>query len=174
MIGGKRWQEMLPPLDNVKTAYDLLNWICQTIIEEPARYDQQNTLLLAFSGRDGHKAHHHYTITRPLPQCGTVGCVAGWTVAATQVRFPRKDTWRKGYQPSYNGGVLRTAQRVLGLTYQQADRLFSECAVPGGGTYGGGEVVLRQHAHAGVAHIRRFMRIHKRQLQAKRLRFQRR
>lgn len=48
--------------------------------------------------------------------CGTVGCVAGWTCAWADV-VPNADRWD-------DGRVISAARRELGLTLGQAEQLF--------------------------------------------------
>lgn len=131
------------PVSKAKTAYGLLGEIRKLILEEPKRYNQERTLQRRAKG-DG------------APACGTVGCVAGWTVALKAPRTPTYD-------------VLEKAANILGLQYSTqfwsvSDELFSGDAA--GWREGEG---IQQHARNGAKHIAEFMKTHEAQLKAKKV-----
>ncbi len=143
------------------TAWDLLNQICTTILEEPKRYNQEDWLTDVFSvWKEGaYKIEYKVdeSVLDDYPMCGTIGCVAGWTVSMTD----SKNT----------GGIGETAAKILGLTKEQADQLFSGAAIEHTlerlnqsirqvrpGTY--------EYAVLGANHIQHFMAEHEEQLKA--------
>lgn len=134
-------QALLPK--RIKTADGLLATIERLILEEPLRYNQWDVLTVKWHPMlgDPHVA---------FPDCGTVGCVGGWTVALTRRR-------------QQYGSLLSNAARVLGLTGDQAGELF------GAEKAGQGSQTL-DHARRGAAHIRRFRKKYRAQLRAKRIR----
>lgn len=135
------------PKSKAKTAYGLLSEICDLIIAEPKRYNQ--TRFLAVQGGD----------ERPpmgFPSCGTVGCVAGWVVAL-------KD--RRAIKYTDVEGV---ASSVLGLVDTQKYQLFSGNALNNNNGHGP-DPQTKQHARAGVKHIRRFQAKYRAQLLKKKV-----
>lgn len=132
----------LIPKSRAKTAYGLLSEIRALILAEPKRYNQRDTLVLR---------EHSYMVAQEFPACGTIGCVAGWTVAL------------KAQRPSRHiGGIMAFAQRKLGLTGFQADQLFD-------GSAAAGTVQTLSHAKSGAAHIARFQKANRAQLLAKKV-----
>ena len=129
------------PVSKARNAYELLQEIRKLILEEPKRYDQEYTLTVG-DGPD-------------MPACGTVGCVAGWTVA---LKLPDRVA-----QYSYGGGVCIRAATILGLDYEQRSLLFD------GGALGRTRPQTLRHAKRGAEHIKRFMEKHAKQLKAKKV-----
>lgn len=134
----------LMPKSNAKTAYGLLSEIRRIILAEPKRYDQTDTLRL--------RKNEISELTREedWPSCGTVGCVAGWTVAL------------KRRTPVF-GQILATASNILGLNEDQSEDLFSGIAAGHSG------IGTARHARKGAAHIAKFQRRNVGQLKAKRV-----
>lgn len=130
------------PKSKAKTAYGLLSEIREVILAEPKRYDQFDVLNI---GEDAERAYPD------VPSCGTVGCVAGWTVALT---FKN---------PEQLLNVLSAAETKLGLDDEQADELFGEMAA------GNTESQSLEHALAGAKHIAAFQRRYRKQLLAKKV-----
>lgn len=131
------------PKSKAKTAYGLLSVIRALILKEPKRYDQGDWLALATSHDDD------YVPKEGFPECGTVGCVAGWVKTLVA--------------PRSSAMVSSAARRVLGLSWDQADRLFYRSAPSRlkPQTLG--------HAKWGAAHIAKFQQKYAKQLKAKRL-----
>lgn len=130
------------PKSRAKTAYGLLGEVAALILAEPKRYDQRDVLTF--------KTGDHETY---FPACGTIGCVAGWTVAL------------KASAPKVvagNGNVLGTARKILGLTEGQEYELFVDSAV-------GGKSQGLTHARNGARHISQFQKKYRAQLLAKKV-----
>lgn len=136
----------LIPKSKAKTAYGLLSEIRALILAEPLRYSQRWWLM-----RDG-KAGNFEKPQMGYPNCGTVGCVAGWVVSVT----------RKRVNDSFE--VEEAAQRILGLENWIAGELFTEDAVPS--TI---QPQTQAHAEAGARHIARFQKKYRAQLLAKKV-----
>lgn len=136
------------PKSRAKTAYGLLSAVCRLILDEPKRYDQ-SSFIIRRDGAGGALSHHH--ASRGVPACGTVGCVAGWVAT---LKHPK---------PFGYGETSYIAKRILGLSDSAAFHLFD------GGACSNTRLQTKQHAKAGVAHIRRFLKEHARQLKAKRV-----
>jgi hypothetical protein len=132
------------PVSKAKNAYELLQEIRKIILEEPKRYDQADTLTV------GDECRHK----KRQPDCGTVGCVAGWVVALTTPANRLASVAR-------NGRILEKAALVLGIDSYLASELFY------GGPIDGPPEQTVAHARAGAAHIKRFMENRKEQLKAK-------
>lgn len=132
------------PKSRAKTAYGLLSEIAALIVEEPKRYNQHDTLDIRGRKQGLSLGYAEY------PNCGTVGCVAGWVAALISPR------------PSRVQDVLGYAGRVLGLSVRQQDCLVSANAA-------GPERQTVAHAQRGVEHIRRFQKRYRAQLLAKKL-----
>lgn len=148
----------IKPVDN---AYELLGQICRIIKEDPTRYNQEMWAEIRPDLRDDlNEELKRYLqmgwnreYARRKPACGTVGCVAGWTALMTlPVKMvPQVDT-------------SAHAAKVLGLTNNQAAELFDGDAA--GEAY---EQTPREHAEAGIKHIRAFMKKHEKKLKAKKV-----
>lgn len=122
------------PVSRAKTAYGLLAEIEKLILAEPLRYDQEHVL------HQGDEAIDVYG-EDSVPKCGTVGCVAGWVVVLKRPEVSVSAAWD-------------AAQEVLGLSSNEADDLFA------GGACGDTMPQTKEHAEAGVAHIRAFREAH--------------
>ena len=128
------------PKSKAKNAYDLLKDVRKVILEEPLRYDQTRSLV--------NKLYSPLQVR--FPTCNTIGCRAGWVVVLKRSRpFTIFNCWAE-------------ARDILGLTYDQADNLFTMFAVPH-------EPQTKAHAQAGAKGITAFIRKYKKQLQAKKV-----
>ena len=149
-------QRALLPKARGKTAYGLLGDVIKAIREEPRRYDQWQLL-----------STYQPTTTKAdplLPECGTVGCVAGWVTVLQGGRL----TWRTN--------IWEQAQKILGLTPEQANELFDDRAAGDRDENwwedphyedNSTKVTLRSfkaHATRGIRHIERFRKQYKSQL----------
>lgn len=130
------------PKSKAKTAYGLLSYVRKLILAQPLRYDQGDWLAKP-DDEDG------YEPAKGFPECGTVGCVAGWvkTLAA----------------PKSRGVISTVARRVLGLDWQQTEALFY-WEPPA--RY---KPQTAAHAKRGAEHIAQFQKKYEAQLKAKRL-----
>lgn len=141
-----------------KTAYGLLGEVKREILAEPKLYDQTSLAAEAPLGAS----------------CGTAFCRAGWVVALKGkltawegIIFPNTlpSQMIGGRTSSPRGGspgeenIWNYAQRVLGLTFAQADELFGGSEVPG-------VPGSQSHARKGAAGIERFRRKYAKQLRA--------
>lgn len=124
-----------------KTAYELLERVCAHILEEPKRYHQD------YWGLRG-----EVPLDVPRPKCGTVCCRAGWIVALND--------GPKALLHTCSGS---RADRILGMTDEDTRELFYDDSVE---RFRQG---TKRYANAGAAGIRRFMKKHKRYLQARAL-----
>lgn len=137
------------PTSNARTAYGLLNAIARIVSDVPERLDMSR---VCYRG-DALESWARMS-DAPVPDCLTVGCIAGWTLVLT------------GHTREHEQNPDDTvpAQIVLGLSQLgQAHELFYPEALVGGPS---GERQTRQHALDTVAHIRAFQRKYKTQLQA--------
>lgn len=137
------------PTSKAKTAYGLLSAVRKLILAEPLRYNQARYI----ARTDG--KHHADNPSdgwqqwvKPLPACGTAGCVAGWVA-----------TLKRGDRFSYKQ-TQGIAARILGLNSDQSEELF------GGGAVGG-TPQTKSHAKAGARHIAAFQEKYATQLKAK-------
>jgi len=131
-------------------AYDLLKEIRALIQEEPKRYNQQDTLTYLRNYRN--TLYRGKLAQEVAPACGTIGCRAGWVVAAAAPHPERVDD------------VVHYAKKVLGLTGRQAENLFDGWAA--GSEADGAPFGSVEHARRGARGITVFMAHHKKQLQA--------
>jgi hypothetical protein len=121
----------LPKLKKNAKPWEILKAVCKVIADEPKRYDQYVTL-----DRDIESEYY--------PACGTVGCVAGWTVVLCGRGSPLYATLG--------------AQDILGLTDDEAFDLFREDAAGNKRRFVGGGATPLAHARRGIAHIKRFVK----------------
>lgn len=141
----KRRLAIEPPRSRARNAYDLLTAIRHVILREPRRYNQGNWLERTPKGKK---------LASYEPSCGTVGCIAGWAIVLTRKRG------EDGSFDSFN--VARLAQKLLGLSPSQADRLFN-------GGAASGNPQTKDHAIEGVKHIAEFQQDFSSQLKKKRV-----
>lgn len=87
---------------------ELLNKVKRHILENPRRLNMNYVI-----ARKGEKEVqlHPSNFSRRWPSCGTVGCIAGWTVLL-------KDGM------DFAGDAQSRAQELLGITSSQANELF--------------------------------------------------
>ena len=151
------------PISKAKNAYKLLDEVCEVILAEPRRYNQEDWLI---KGLPGEKT---WGAKRGLPECGTVGCVAGWvytlkgagTLSGTNT-LTGKALWR----------VADDAQAILGLSAEQAAHFFRASAIQDLAHKLNRPVPRPQtvaYARLGVKHIRAFQKTHAEQLKAKKV-----
>ena len=139
-IGGGGFASV--PRTRSRNPVTVLKTVVLAIRQEPRRYSQETY---------GEPAYEFYGSRRRLPECGTVGCVALWSLIVTR---DEKDTVRR---VSY-GEVGWHARLRLGLTDEQAMHLFDGGAVQRiADSYRPG---TKRYVEAGVRHIERFMRQH--------------
>jgi len=129
-----------------KNAYDLLREVRSLILANPQRYNQHDTLSF---GKEGDT---YWGDETKYPSCGTIGCRAGWVAALVAPR------------PNRLQNVMKYAQKVLGLTEEQADTFFDSYAA------GRGSICTLEHARIGAKGITAFIRKNRNQLLAKRIR----
>lgn len=137
------------PRSRARTAYELLSEICKLIIAEPLRYDQGSYIIRPDDVR--------YR-TRQFPACNTIGCVAGWVCTLRlKDRFSYVD-------------IVDLATGILGLNPSQTKELFA--AAPDIFWNGFCDMIpaqTKEHAEAGVKHIKAFQKKYEEQLKTKRL-----
>lgn len=104
------------PVSQATNAYDLLSEIVHLILDEPRRYNQGFWLL-----EGAELARSNYS----QPDCGTVGCVAGWAATLTK-RVPLGYNSRDYVRSSQ---MQSDVQKLLGLNEQEAEKLFDGDAV---------------------------------------------
>lgn len=125
------------------TAYELLERVCDHILEEPRRYAQA---IWGFE-RDMIAA-----IKAP-PPCGTVCCRAGWVVALHDGPSALLTI----------GSVAGRSNEILGLDYGDTNAIYYDSSVDAH------KQGTAAYATAGVRGLRAFMEQHKAHLQARRL-----
>lgn len=131
------------PKSRAKTAYGLLSEVKQLITEEPLRLD------MSLVCRASKKAISAAGLV--APDCGTVGCIAGWVQTL------------KGNRRTTND--FRRASKILGLKDEdQEDALFCPDALMFDYT-----TQTAGHAYKTVKHISRFQKKYSAQLKAKRV-----
>ncbi len=134
------------PKSKATNAYDLLEEVRQLILEEPKRYNQEVFRVVE---------PDEYDAPLGLPQCGTVGCVAGWVIT---LKAP--DT-----RP---GLTCAIAQDILGLNDDQVGTFFDGAALAR--KFPEHDYVqTKAYARAGAAHIRRFQKKYAAQLKAQKV-----
>jgi len=135
--------EHLPALITTRDPIEILRAVARAIHEEPRRYDQ--SIWMNTEAED---------VDYP-PACGTVACIAGWTLLLTQ-----------GHQNLPRGyfNIETAARDILGLDEPAADRLFDGSAAGAPpfkpwDTHSSRSraVTPEQHAAKGVDHITRFL-----------------
>ncbi len=105
------------PRSTAANAYELLNDVARVITEEPGRVNMKWWAFL-FKGRTL-SSQAQFLEAEKIPQCGTVGCIAGWCC------FLTRDTEEYAYGgPRQNGFEMNKAEQLLGI-YGVASELFS-------------------------------------------------
>lgn len=141
------------------TAYELLADVRRAILEEPKRYNQE---VWRIRGK-----RHIVNAGFDAPSCGTMACVAGWTVAlAKPAAFKKMETWRIVEQALQllsgpNDSDLRWEARDLFDGNGVFDEYEGDGDAPEPGT--------RAYARLGARRIARFMKEHKIKLRAVKL-----
>jgi hypothetical protein len=87
----------------------LLRKVAKHILAEPARYNQNTTVV---KGREGDIAFHINDKAQRFPECGTIACIGGW--ASIMGRVPLAN---------YGGLHFRKLAVALGVHYNAVDRL---------------------------------------------------
>lgn len=82
---------------------ELLRKVQEQIMAEPKRLNMQFFIM---------KRENSKNYLRQWPACGTVGCIAGWTVQMS------------GFAYEHDSSVGVKAAALLDITFSQADRLF--------------------------------------------------
>jgi len=158
----KRRRTALPVFSG-KTAWDLLDFITWVIQGEPKRYDQGDWMKLVEQG------YSSDFVAEQMPSCGTIGCVAGWVdlLVTGRPTIVKVDL--------FADDTMTRARRILGLTKDQAGKLFPSNALSvvrerlHVRSYGAdGEHIITPgdtaYAELGVLHIREFMLAHEKKL----------
>jgi len=97
-----------PPAKSQATnVYDLLEDVCATILEEPRRYNQGEW------GAVRGSQEWEYLPETLHPDCGTVGCRAGWIVVKADGAMPMREEY--GFAPRVNAILVpHRASQILG------------------------------------------------------------
>ena len=148
-----RWKPV--PRSRANNAYDLLKDVQKAILEEPLRYNQGEWgVNLRTGSLSEAQAQTERMFGEPIiPACGTIACVAGWTVAlrgGSIGGFGTEDEARSilgygavDYEPLFRATALHELARTIadrdGLV-----RFVPPCGSP-------------DYAELGVRHIQRFM-----------------
>jgi hypothetical protein len=128
-----------------KTAYELLERVCEAIKAHPLNYYQGMWVSQRGSSMDPLPA----SLDVPDNKCGTAFCRAGWVCQLLDGAMPR-------------GGVGGRSNEILGLSDDETDPLYYEemRGAPGSKAY----------VQQGVRGVRAFMRQHAKHLKARSLR----
>lgn len=131
-----------------KTAYELLQRVCEHILEEPRRYNQERWLMR------GKRYIKDFGLSAPA--CGTVGCRAGWIVLLHDGMKAKvtDETCSTGWR----------AAQILGLDVPRYGNATFDLFAGGGVS---GKVGTKTYAERGAAGIRVFMAEHKFHLKAR-------
>jgi hypothetical protein len=102
----------------------LLKQICRAILHEPRRLDMYGWIY--------DEEIHGMACSAP---CGTAACIGGFAVILSRTRSLANKPWKKAVQSCLadaasnsefrDDAIARAAQKLLGLTHAQADRLFA-------------------------------------------------
>lgn len=104
----------LPDPGKPDNMYELLDRVCEAIMAEPRRYDQ-NTWFYLYEG------YIEGELPPKAPGCGTVGCRAGWiSTLAARATMDGKELAAALYKMNYvnvgpNSTVALLATRLLGV-----------------------------------------------------------
>lgn len=101
-------------VSDATNAYDLLGDIAKLAIDEPKRIDM--SIVRIRSNDDRQFANYD----RVRPACGTVGCVAGWTITLAKL----KDRTSLDSLSFSGPSSMDEAGSLLGLTAEQQTELF--------------------------------------------------
>lgn len=134
------------------TAYGYLTAIAKLVMEEPRRLNM-GVVVLRGTGLQEYLTEDSrgVTLRKRQPSCGTVGCVAGWTLVLAG----------RTTENESNKGNMAEAQILLGLTNRQMQELF----LPNNLVFAKGKQTKR-HAVATVRHIQKFQKKHAAQLKS--------
>jgi hypothetical protein len=135
----------LIPKSKAANAYDLLSEVARAVTAEPKRLRMGTWLDTKAKRRLGVEA----------PACGTIGCIAGWSVMLSGSRTLRREMARGVYFNYYE----TPASGLLGLDEEQSEELFN--------TDVEGRFGTRAHARNAVRRIRAFQQKYATQLKAK-------
>jgi hypothetical protein len=96
---------------------ELLEKVKKHILAEPKRINMNNWCYKKPKSRGG-------------PACGTVGCIAGWTVLLSH---PKKEWshWTEVGKNKFDHHVQSEAIRLLGITVDQSNYLFCAWGITG-------------------------------------------
>lgn len=140
-----------PPRSDASNSYDLLEDFCTIALENPLRIRMGSVLLTGAQLEQSINAMLSgcpmigaSTAPVQMPDCGTVGCVAGWTLAL------------RGFGV-FGAGVIVAGDK-LGLDFSQRQELFFPSF------YQSGDQQTKTHARLTVAHVRAFMNKYEAQL----------
>lgn len=137
------------PVSKATNAYELLDEVCEVILEEPKRY-YQGWWRVTPNGKE-------YVPRTPaiealvFPACDTICCVAGWVC-----------TLKSRITPDLFSSQARF---ILGINTDEAWELFRSSAVADIDPAAKPQTL--EYAQAGVTHIRRFMAKYELRLKAK-------
>jgi hypothetical protein len=118
----------------------LLRKVKRRILAEPKRLYM--TSYLAFD-RD--------VVDRPMPKCGTVGCIAGWACIIAMPKLSPQEIWRQF-------AVGFKAMELLGLTDEEKFRLFEPGAWPKQFERGTSDDGKKKTAEVAAARIEHFIK----------------
>ena len=133
------------PTSKAKTAYGLLSEVRALILAEPKRYHQG-----IYIDREDEEIDDGYEPEHGYPDCGTIGCVAGW-IATLKHREPF----------NYSETPI-IAAKIIGV--YDSSFLFYAGALPSNL-----RPQTREYARAGAKHIAAFQRFNRAQLLAKKV-----
>lgn len=143
------------PKSRAKTAFGLLRDVRRVIQEEPKRLDMA---LVAIRGKaiDEHnRTPTFYRNHLTKPECGSVGCIAGWALMLEG---------KVGKNANLRNGGLTKAANLLGINDNQADKLFQPSNLVRATNH-----QTNAHATATIKHLDRFIKEHETQLRSKKL-----
>lgn len=95
-------------------AADLLLDVAEAILEEPMRYNQKVALMTGGPGESGAGGTY--------PDCGTIGCRAGWIVVLNKTPSETK---------RHQHRIVDVAAKILGMPVHDLQILFRASAVTG-------------------------------------------
>ena len=138
------------PRSKAKTAWGLLKDVRKAILDEPLRVNMKTVVAKRKPSEGG-------------PACGTVGCLAGWTLLLAGKRFSycHVRDWSLDVESLLGGRINIDFNTVVGRRYVFNSGDGDRCAwtIPG----------TPEHAEAVVARLDKFMEINKTALKKKKL-----